>query len=71
MDTPKPVTDDRPVWKSLYEAALFELDQNLLPQKIEAAQRAIAAQALLLMRANQLDKTEQHSLASAHLALED
>lgn len=28
-------------WRNLYRAAIFEKDRNLIPQRIEAAERAI------------------------------
>ncbi len=58
-------------WKHLYEAAFLELSPDLLPQKIDDAQKAIAERALALLRQNNSDdKTEKEAMAKAHLALD-
>lgn len=62
-----------PAWKQLYEAAFLEFNPELLPQKVDHAQKAIAERALTLLRENDennANKIEKEALAKAHLALD-
>jgi hypothetical protein len=58
-------------WRQLYEAAFFELDPKLLPQKIADAEKAIGERALALLRENGQNHSEKKALARAHVALDD
>ena len=62
---------DEQSWKQLYEAALFELDPKLLPQKIADAQKAMGERALALLRNNGHNHSEKEALANAYVALDD
>jgi hypothetical protein len=62
------------VWKTLYQEALFEVHPEILTEKIDAAQKAIAARALALLRGdgNERDtEQEKQILANAHGVLDD
>ena len=59
------------LWRQLYEAALFELNTKLLPQKIADAEKAIGERALALLRENGHNHSEKKALARAHSALDD
>jgi hypothetical protein len=65
-----PSKTDSQEWKRLYEAAMLELNSELLYRKIEEAQQAITQRALTLSQGPG-DRLEQQALANAHLALED
>jgi len=58
-------------WRQLYEAAFFESDPKLLPQKIEDAQKAMGERALALLRNNGHNHSEKESLARAYVALDE
>jgi hypothetical protein len=57
-------------WRQLYEAALLELDPELLPQRIANAQEAIGERALALP-ANGDNNSEIDALSDARVALDD
>ena len=62
------------VWKTLYQDALFEVDSETLTRKIDAAQKAIGARALALLRGNgdNMDtEREKQILANALGVLDD
>lgn len=62
------------VWKTLYQEALFEVHPETLTEKIDAAQKAIDARALALIRGdgNERDtEREKQILANAHGVLDD
>lgn len=59
-----------PSWKQLYEAALLELEPNLLPQRIADAQKAIE-RAWALLRADGNNNPEKEALAGAQVILDD
>ncbi len=63
--------DEKPSWKTLYQAALSERNPSLLQQRIVEAQKAIAECALALLRANIDNKVEKENLANAHRVLDD
>lgn len=53
------ITDDaRLTWHALYQAALFETDRTKLPERIEAAEKAIQARVKELFR-NKNDHIEE------------
>ncbi|HXZ79608.1 MAG TPA: hypothetical protein VEG30_06740 [Terriglobales bacterium] len=60
----------KPEWRRLFEAAVLEIDQTQLAQKIEAARAAIDARVRELTQ-NGLGGTEEYALRDALLALND
>ena len=62
---------DNQLWRQLYEAAFFELDPKLLPQKIADAQKAVGERALALLRSNGHNHSEKEALARAYVTLDD
>jgi hypothetical protein len=62
---------DEQSWRLLYEAAFFELDPNLLPQRIADAEKAMGERALALLHANEHNHSEKQALAHAHAALDN
>jgi hypothetical protein len=60
---------DRP--KQLYEAAFFELDPKLLPQRIADAQKAMGERAFALLPHNGHNHSEKEALARAYVVLDD
>jgi hypothetical protein len=58
-------------WRALYVAVLFELDSDLLPQRIVDAQKAIGERVLALAGAGDDTKSEEKSLANAHAVLDE
>jgi hypothetical protein len=61
---------DEPLWKQLYQAALFELNPSLLLPKIADAQKAIFERSLALEE-DETDRSEKKSLANAHTVLNE
>jgi hypothetical protein len=61
---------DEPLWKQLYQTALFELNPNLLLQKIADAQKAIFERSLALGE-DETDRLEKEFMANAHTVLND
>jgi len=57
-------------WKLLYEAAVLECDRAKLLERIAEAEKAIAEEAVILMREG-TDGVERHSLEDAMQVLED
>lgn len=55
-------SQDEHSWKRLYEAALLELDPNLLPQRIADAEKAIRERALALFQTNGDNNSEKEAL---------
>ena len=58
------------LWRQLYEAAFFELDPKLLPQKIADAEKAIGERARALLRENGHNHSEKEALARAYVTLD-
>jgi len=56
-------------WKVAYEAALLEFDPTKLPDRIAEAEKAIAEEAVILMREG-ADGVERHALEDAMRVLE-
>ncbi len=56
-------------WRLFYKAALVEVNPDVLLQRIAEAEKAISERAVLLLRTNGQDKSEQVTLAGAHTAL--
>jgi hypothetical protein len=64
--TPQPVTRN---WRELYTAALFETDNNRIPQRITEAEKAIVARARELFAAGSDTIEEDQALDDALYAL--
>ena len=57
-----------PQWKSLYEAAVLELDRNMMMQRIAQAERAVAER---LAVATESGNAEAEALMNALIVLGD
>jgi hypothetical protein len=56
-------------WKEVYKAALFEDDNSKIPQRIAEAERALAARALELFGASNVEVREQQAMENARYFL--
>lgn len=63
-----PAPDNRS-WRELYRDAILEIDRNLLPERIAAAQEALTARARELFHADGDNIEEEHALDDAMYAL--
>jgi hypothetical protein len=60
---------DSKEWRELYKAALFELDTNRLPERIDVAERALVTRAGELFQAPGDNIEEEEALDDAMYAL--
>jgi hypothetical protein len=69
MNTTSSKSLDRRAWRGLYRAALFEIDETKLPERIDQAQKALALRARDLFNMTGDNIEEGQALDDAMYAL--